>query len=136
MRTPALLLCLGLLACENTGPALTPDFLDPNRTMEADPTHRTWENPDVEMNDNERADFETLCVAISQADATNGAEGADKGTYGELRVYSKWGKEMRRQLDRDGRYPFAPPFARVLKEESLDRSSPACEGVVQRWLGK
>ena len=138
MRNPAasLLLLALLSACENTGPELTPDFLDPNRAMADAPSKRTWTNPDVEMDEKEKVDFQALCAGIAAQDAQKGAAGADKGTYGELRVLSRWGKELRDQLDRDGRHVFGPKFAKLLKDEQLDASSPECGAVVQAWLGR
>lgn len=75
----------------------------------------------------------SLCTAIAEQDANKGAAGADKGAYGDVRVRSRWGKELRKQIDRDGRHAFAPSFAELLQEEDLHRASPDCERVVQRW---
>jgi hypothetical protein len=142
MRTLALVTALMLAGCDvgfdwRKGPERpTPGFLDPNQTKEVDPSQRSWTNPDVALSDQERTDILALCAAIAAQDAEKGAVGADKGAYRTVHVLSKWGKELRGLADRDGRHSFAPPFAGLLKEESLDRASPECEGIVQRWAGR
>lgn len=141
MRSLALATLLLLSACDlgfdwRKGPSRpAPGFLDPNQEKVEDPSQRSWTNPDVDLSDTERADILVLCGAIATQDAAGGDAGGDIGAYRTVNMGSKWGKELRGQLDTKGRHVVAPRFAGLLKDESLDRASPECEGVVARWGG-
>lgn len=122
-----------LIGCGSQGDALTPSFLDPGRTMTKDTTKRSWDNPHADMTDQEREDFQLVCTTIQSA---TGKAGEDQGTYRDMRVRSLWAREMRDQLNRDGRHEFAPKYAKLLVAENLQHSSPECGALVRTWSGK
>ncbi|MEC7946510.1 MAG: hypothetical protein VX265_03015 [Myxococcota bacterium] len=125
---PALPGCYRVMAVFNDTAAPGPD-----ETSDAKPVVRSYETPDVAMTAAERTDIEHMCSAIVAEDARNTAPGKDRGAYGRIQPKSKWGTEMLRHLNQEGRHVAAPRVARLLQQEGMKWASPDCRSIVKRY---
>ncbi len=75
---------------------------------------RSYENPDVAMTAGERTDIEAMCTAVVEEDRKGTPRGKDRGAYGQVQAKSKWGGEMLKHLNQEGRHVAAPRIARLL----------------------
>ena len=94
---------------------------------------RSYENPDVAMTAGERADIEAMCTAVVQEDQKGTPRGKDKGAYGQVKATSKWGVEMLKHLNQEGRHVAAPRIARLLQHEGMKWTSADCRTLINRY---
>ena len=94
---------------------------------------RSYDNPDVDVNSNERHDIEAMCSAIVAHDKAHTPRDKDRGAYGNLSPKSPWGTELHKHLNSEGRHIVGPRLARLLKHEGMKWTSSDCRAVIKRY---
>lgn len=114
-------------------------FNDTGTASQSDPSateavsKRSYENPDVDVDANERNDIEAMCSAIVAHDKANTPRDKDRGAYGDLSPQSPWGIELHKHLNSEGRHVVGPRLARLLKHEGMKWTSSDCRAVIKRY---
>ena len=96
-------------------------------------SERSYDNPDVAMSAAERADIEAMCAAVVEEDRKGTPRSKDRGAYGQIKAQSKWGTEMIKHLNQEGRHLVAPRIARLLQYEGMKWASQDCRTLVNRY---
>jgi len=93
---------------------------------------RTHTTADMKASARERHDIEAVCAAVVDHDRRGTPKGQDVGAY-TIETQSRWGTEIVKHLNAEGRHAVGPRLARLLRDEQMKWSSADCRTVIKAY---